>query len=79
MTCIVNSLGKLREKVQFQNLCWLEMQSYSKNIYIFLYLHVALLNGGNVGKKIINNSNVPPTGDDVCANYLWFFTAEVYY
>ena len=49
------------------------MQSYSKNIYIFLYLHVALLNGGNVGKKIINNSNAPPTGDDVCANYHWFF------
>ena len=79
MTRIVNSLGKLREKVQFQNLCWLEMQSYSKNIYIFLYLHVALLNGGNVGKKIINNSNAPPTGDDVCANYHWFFTAEVCY
>ena len=55
------------------------MQSYSKNIYIFLYLHVALLNGGNVGKKIINNSNAPPTGDDVCANCHWFFTAGVCY
>ena len=32
MIRIVNSLGKRREIVQFQNLCWLEMQSYSKKI-----------------------------------------------
>ena len=49
---------------------------FYKYIY-FLYLNVTLLNGGNVGKKIINNSNAPPTGDDVCANCHWFFTAEV--
>ena len=55
------------------------MQSYSKIFIFFLYLHVALLNGGNVDKNIINNSNAPPTGNDVCANCHWFFTAEVCY
>ena len=29
--------------------------------------------GGNVVQKIINNSNIPPTGDTLCANYLLFW------
>ena len=27
---------------------------------------------GNFVQKIINNSNIPPAGDIVNANYLWF-------
>ena len=59
MIRIVNSLGKRREKVLFQNLCWLEMQSYSKKDLIFFLYMSHLLKGGNVGQNIKKNQFLP--------------------
>ena len=74
MIRIVNSLEKRREKVLFQNLCWLEMQSYSKKIF-FLYMS-HLLKGGNVGQNIKKNQFLPPR-DTMCVQIITGFKAEV--
>ena len=48
------------------------MESYSKNIWMFVLYVSYLSKGGNVSQKIQNNSNITPTGDILCANYFLF-------
>ena len=48
------------------------MESYSKNVWMFVLYVSYLSKGGNVSQKIQNNSNITPTGDILCANYFLF-------
>ena len=48
------------------------MESYSKNIWMFVLYMSYLSKGGNVSQKIQKNLNITPTGDILCANYFLF-------
>ena len=46
------------------------MESYSKNIWMFVLYVSYLSKGGNVSQKIQNNLNITPTGDILCKLFL---------